>query len=163
MRATSLAASFSLISFKSGPSDSRFSIKLCAQPRDIIPRVRDDRSAKDVAVCAGFSGPCTPGRQNSHLNFFPQKRSIYAFAKLALTNFFDLSNIRSVSWGTAAMPGTSRCADVIFAQKILNEAVSRTARSTSDSSSSLRLAERLHTRLGRISFRNAQVSFSAIE
>ena len=89
--------------------------------------------------------------------------SILCLAKLALTNFFDLSNMRFVSWGTAAMLGTSRCGCAIFAQEILNEAVSRTARSTSDSFSKLPLAERLHRRLGKILFANAQVGFFAME
>jgi hypothetical protein len=87
---------------------------------------------------------------------------IYAFAKLALTNFFDLSNIRSVSWETTVILGNSRCGYAIFAQMILNEGVARTTRSTSDSSGTLPVAERLHTRLGKILFANAQVGFFAV-
>jgi hypothetical protein len=69
----------------------------------------------------------------------------------------------SFSGGTAAMLGTSCCRRVIFTQMIVNEAVSRTARSTSDSSSKLPLAERLHRRLGKILFTNVQVCFFAME
>ena len=87
----------------------------------------------------------------------------YAFAKLALTNFFDLSNIRFVSWETTVMLGTSRCGYAIFAQMILNEAVSRAARSTPDSSSKLPPADCLHRRLGKILLANAQVGFFVME
>ena len=89
--------------------------------------------------------------------------SILCLAKLALTNFPDFSNIRSVCGETTVTLGNSWCGYAILAQMILNEAVSRTARSTSDSFSKLPLAERLHRRLGKILFANAQVGFFAME
>jgi hypothetical protein len=80
-----------------------------------------------------------------------------------LTKFFDLSNIRSVSWETTVILGNSRRGYAIFAQIILNKALSRTARSTSDASSKLPLAERLHWRFGKMLRANAQVGFFAME